>query len=100
VNGYRYLTRTAEDAAEILGEIQRVSRLSVTGVVNNSNLSDATTPQDIAATDRFAQETAKTYGVPMLFTAVDERIAAETGVLLENGTVFPVRIFVKKPWEE
>lgn len=100
VNGYRYLTRTAEDAAEILGEIQRVSRLSVTGVVNNSNLSDATTPQDIAATDRFARETAKTYGVPMLFTAVDERIAAETGVLLENGTVFPVRIFVKKPWEE
>lgn len=100
VNGYRYLTRTAEDAAEILGEIQRVSRLSVTGVVNNSNLSDATTPQDVAATDRFARETAETYGVPMLFTAVDERIASKTGELLQDGRIFPVQIFVKKPWEE
>ena len=32
VNAYRYLTRTSEEAAEILGEIERKARLEVTAV--------------------------------------------------------------------
>ena len=100
VNAYRYLTRTAQDAAEILEEIQRASRLTATGVVNNSNLANATTAQDVAATDQFARDIAEKYGVPMLFTAVDQHIASETYALIPSGKVFPVQIFVKKPWED
>lgn len=100
VNAYRYLTRTADEAAQILGEVQRASRLFVTGVVNNSNLAELTTAEDVAAKDSFARDTAAKYKVPLLFTSVEERIASETNALLPNGTIFPVKIFVKKPWEE
>ncbi|MEM1483909.1 cobalamin biosynthesis protein CobQ [Oscillospiraceae bacterium PP1C4] len=99
VNGYRYLTRTAQEASDILDEIQQVSRLSVTGVVNNSNLSDITTAQDVAETIPFAQETADKYQVPLLFTAVADCIAGETKSLLSGRKVYPVKIYVKKLWE-
>lgn len=99
VNAYRYLTRTAEEASKILGEIQIASRLNVTGVINNSNLAEITTAQDVAKTDEFAKTIAETQGVPLLFTAVNERIAPETEELLANKTIVPVKIFVKKPWE-
>ena len=99
VNGYRYLTRTAEDASEVLADIQAVSRLSVTGVVNCSNLADETTARDVADTADFAARTAQKYGVPVLFTAADERIAPELEGLMPAGMVYPVKIYVKKPWE-
>lgn len=99
VNGYRYLTRTAEEAAEILGEIEKKARLTVTGVVNNSNLSNDTTAQDVARTMGFAQETADRYGVPFLFTTVSKSLAEETRALVPERELYPVDIYVKKPWE-
>ena len=38
VNAYRYLTRTSEEAAEILGEIERKARLEVTAVSTTPTL--------------------------------------------------------------
>lgn len=99
VNAYRYLTRTAEEASIILKEIQIASRLNVTAVINNSNLAEITTAQDVAKSDAYAQTIAAKQGVPLLFTAVDERIESETKALLPNKTIVPVKIFVKKPWD-
>lgn len=99
VNNYRYLTRTSDEASGILEEIQRVSRLKVTGVVNNSNLSGETTPQDVIETIDFAQQTADRYGVPLLFSTVAEPIYEETKKLISGGALYPVKVYVKKPWE-
>ncbi|MCI8648985.1 MAG: ParA family protein [Anaerotruncus sp.] len=99
LNGYRYLTRTAEQAEQILLEIQQASRLSVSGVVNNSNLAKATTVQDILNTIPFAQQTAEHIGVPLLFTAVSRPLVSETARCLPEDTIYPVDIYIKKPWE-
>ena len=48
VNAYRYLTRTSGEAAQILGEIECAARLTATAVVNNSNLAEITTAEDIS----------------------------------------------------
>ncbi|MBC8584394.1 nucleotide-binding protein [Youxingia wuxianensis] len=100
VNGYRYLTRTSKEAAEILQEIQKISRLKVTGVVNNSNLADITTADDVVSTHQFALQTAQEYQVPLLFTSVKEDLAKQVKALMPGQKVYPVKIFVKKPWEE
>ena len=42
----------------------------------------------------FAREVARIAGLPLLFTAVPEGISVEN---IENP--FPVKIYVKKPWE-
>lgn len=99
VNRYRYLTRTAPEALEILWEIQKASRLQVTGVVNNSNLGEITTPEDVADTDTFARETAESCQAPLLAVSVNRRFAASVGDLLRDRKIYPISIYVKKPWE-
>lgn len=99
VNAYRYLTRTSEEAAEILGEIERKARLKVTAVVNNSNLADITTAGDIVSSAEYAEETARRYGIPVLCTTAWKKLAAEVGEKLPGREIYPVDIYVKKPWE-
>lgn len=99
VNAYRYLTQTSEEAAEILGEIERMARLTATGVVNNSNLADITTEDDVVSSIAYAEETAVRYGIPLLFSAVEKKLAAGVGERLPGGKIYPVDIYVKKPWE-
>ena len=99
VNAYRYLTRTSEEAAEILGEIERKARLEVTAVVNNSNLADITTADDIVSSAGYAEETARRYGIPVLCTTAWTKLAAGVGEKLPGREIYPVDIYVKKPWE-
>ena len=100
VNQYRYLTRTAQEADEILEQIQAASRLPVTGVVNNSNLSYETRPEDILSTVPFAREVADRHGVPLLCTAVRRDLLEQVQKLDALREYYPVDIYVKKLWEE
>ena len=99
VNGYRYLTRYAEEAEEILAEIERKSRLKVTGVVNNSNISNETTAEHILETIPFAQEVADRYQVPLLFTSAAKPLIEKLKKCAPDRRFYPVEIYVKKPWE-
>ena len=47
VNHYRPLASQPEDSAVLLAEIEAVSRLKATGIVNNSHLMKDTTRQTI-----------------------------------------------------
>lgn len=94
INQHRYLTATPDDALEVLREIAAVSRLSPTGVLNNSNLGEETTWEAVRESIPFAQAVAEKAGVPLRATAYDRR--------LEHGSIpdgYPVDIFVKKIWE-
>lgn len=100
VNQYRYLTRTAQEADEILEQIQAAAHLPVTGVVNNSNLAYETRAEDIVATLPFAQEVAARHGVPLAFTAVRRDLIGQVRKLDAHREYYPVDIYVKKIWEE
>ena len=76
VNRFRYLTRTPQEAAELLREIEAASGLTATDVVNNSNLGPETTADDITEGYRFASEVSRLTGLPLLFTAVRRDLAA------------------------
>lgn len=95
INRYRALTQTAEEAAEILREIEAVSRLKATAVVNNSHLKQFTTAQTVLNAMSFADETARLLGLPLAFTTVPRNLAGELNI--ENA--YPVDVYVRTPWE-
>lgn len=74
VNFYRPLSRTAEEALEIMREIEAASRLGFTSIVNNSNLGDITTAEDITATFSEAEKLSRLSGLPLKMTSVKESL--------------------------
>ena len=77
VNFYRPLTTTAEEALEVLREIEAAGGIPFTGIANNSNLGELTTPEDIAATEQKVLELSRISGLPLLMTCARADIAAD-----------------------
>ena len=92
VNSFRYLTGTPEETLELLRDIELVSSLKATAVVNNSNLGGDTTPQDVLGSLGYAEECARLAEVPLLFTAAKRELDIE-------GTK-PVDMYVRPYWLE
>ena len=93
VNASRPLTRTPADAVEALREIEAACGLPFTGIVNNTNLGQETTAQDVAVSLPYADEIAALTGLPVRFTCCAAQLAAELAALLPPGHVlFPIEI--------
>lgn len=71
VNFYRPLTTTADDALEVLREIEYAGHLPFTGIVNNSNLGDETVPDTVLRTTERTRELCEKSGLPLQFTSVN-----------------------------
>ena len=76
-NCYRPLTRTAEDAMEIMKEIEGACGLQFTCIVNNSNLGGETTAQTVLDSLAFIQKLSRLSGLPVWLHTAEERIAAQ-----------------------
>lgn len=70
VNFFRPLTRTAEEAIEVMREIEAAGGIPFTAIVNNSNLGEETTVEDIRSTAAETEKLAELTGLPILFTSV------------------------------
>ena len=77
VNAARPLTRTPEDAVEVLREIEAASQLPFTGIVNNTNLGPQTTAADVLGSVPYADKVAALMKLPVRFTCAVAPIAAE-----------------------
>ena len=71
VNFYRPLTRTAEEALEVMREVEFAAHMPFTGIVNNSNLGEDTSAEDILATHEEALKLCEMCGLPLRFTAAE-----------------------------
>jgi len=89
-NASRPLSRTAEMALEIMGEIEAAGGIPFTAIVNNTNLGRDTDWETVAASRQEAEKLSQISGLPLLFTAVEE------GVLpineRENDQYFPLKL--------
>lgn len=74
-NFYRPLTQTPEDAFEVMKEIESACGISMTGIVNNSNIGAETKEEDIERTHALALELSKISNLPVVFTCASEKIA-------------------------
>lgn len=94
-NRYRYLTRDPAAAMDILTEISAVSRLSPTGIVNNSNLGEETDCQTVEGSAAACRALEEFSGLPLLWHCAPRRLAGDLGL----SPVYPVEVYVRKPWE-
>ena len=92
VNRYRYLTRTPGEAAELLRDIEQVSRIKAKGIINCSNLGSETSAADVTVTADYAVQCGNAAGIPVVMTA------AERGLEVEGA--YPVDIYIRPFWEE
>lgn len=104
INRYRNLTTTAQEAADLLREIEAASHLKATGIVNNSHLRDETTADTVLASLGFARETAGLLGLPLVCTTVPRRLAEQFSDVPGDPThvenAYPIEVYVRTPWEE
>lgn len=106
VNKCRNLTSQPEDAAEVLREIEAVSRLKATGIVNNTHLMQETTEAVIREGAAFADGVSRITGLPVVCSTVrkdiDSVLSKELRSELTAGgaAVYPVDIFVSVSWQE
>lgn len=89
-NKYRPLTPTAEDAAEIMGEIEGACHIGFTAIINNSNLGGATTPEDVIASVTEAQKLSQLTGLPVIMTTVTNDLVNNLNGKIQN--LFPLTL--------
>ena len=85
-NCYRPLTRTPEDALEVMREIEDACHLPFTCIINNSNLGVETTPETITASQEFIAKLCEISGLPLWMTT------ARADIAQEMNNVFPLRL--------
>ena len=87
-NCYRPLTRTPEDALEVMREIEAACGLKFTDIINNSNLAAETTAETVLKSIPFVEELSRISGLPVFATSAEERVAAR----LEIDNVLPLHL--------
>lgn len=96
VNRYRPLTTDGKSTIEIMHEIEDACSIKFTGIVNNSNLGEETTADDILSSVPYAEEISELTGLPIVMTTVKEELARE--LITKIGNITPIRLFVKQSW--
>ena len=89
-NASRPLSRRAEDALEIMKEIEVAGGVPFTAIVNNTNLGKETTWETVTASMEEANKLSQISGLPLLFTAVEESVLPINE--RENEQYFPLKL--------
>ena len=87
-NCYRPLTRTPEDALEVMREIEVACGLKFTDIINNSNLAAETTPETVMDSEAYIRELCRISGLPLFATSVVEAVAEK----LDIPNVLPLQL--------
>ena len=74
INRFRPLTPDAPSTVEVMREIEQAGGIRFTGLVNNSNLGEATDEDTILSSVAYAQEVSDLTGLPVVMTTVRESL--------------------------
>ena len=97
INTQRPMTPNEVGIKEYLMDIEKSSRLKVTHLISNTNLSYETEINDIIKGDQMVHELSKELNIPHLYTAVREDLVDEIKGKL-HGEILPLKIHMKTPW--
>ncbi len=90
VNRFRPLTRDVSSTLEVMNEIVQAAGMPFTAVVNNSNLGEETTPEDVLSSMAYANEICRCTGLPLKMTTVHETLFPALSGRIEN--LFPLKL--------
>lgn len=69
INCFRPLSKTAEDIMALMNDIEAVSRLTVTGLVNSSNIAGLTTEEEVITGQAVVDEVSAKTGISCRYVA-------------------------------
>ena len=85
-NASRPLTRTPEDALEVMHEIEAACGLKFTDLINNTNLGNLTTPETVLSAAAYMEKLSELSELPVFATTAKADVAAQ----LELTDVLPL----------
>jgi len=88
-NCCRPLTPTAEEAMEVMREIEAACGLQFTDIINNSNLGPETTAETVMESLPFIQKLSQLSGLPVFAHTAETAVAAD---LADLPDVFPLHL--------
>ena len=74
-NSYRPLTRTPEEALEVMREMEAACGLRFTDIVNNANLGTETTPETVLDAVPYMEELSRLSGLPIFAHTAQANVA-------------------------
>ena len=87
-NCYRPLTRTPEEALEVMREIEAACGLQFTDIVNNSNLASETKAETVANSRDYMEKLSELSGLPIWLTTAEKQVASQ----LEGENILPLTL--------
>lgn len=73
-NFYRPLTRDNQSMLEVMREMEQAAGMKFTGIVNNSNLGEETTEEDVLSSVEKAKSFSEVCALPLVMTTVREEL--------------------------
>jgi len=98
INKFRPLTSDAISTLEVMAEIESACKMKFTGIVNNSNIGEDTTPELVMESMAYADEVSKIANIPVVYTTVDKAIYPELKDKIQN--LMPLTLYVRQSWQK
>jgi hypothetical protein len=99
LNINRPYVSSLEGAMYTIGQIEKASRLKVTGIINNSNISADTTMNDIGKGLELSEKLANILEIPLLYSTISSHLKEEAEEFSKTHKVIFINRFMKLPWE-
>ncbi len=90
INKFRPLTPDVESTLEVMAEIEAAGKFKFTGIINNSNLGEETTPKDVISSLNYAEAVSRAAKLPLVATSVNESLSKELSDKIDN--LFPLKL--------
>ena len=90
INKYRPLTPDGESTVEVMREVEQAGGIKFTAIVNNSNLGEETTAEDVLSSVSYAEEVSRFAGIPVKMTTVKNGLYDELSGKIEN--IMPLKL--------
>ena len=98
ISKYRPLTRDCDSTIAVMREIENAAHLKFTGIVNNSNIGDDTSEQDVLDSLSYAKEVSEKANIPIRMTTVKDSLFPSLKDKIEN--LMPISLYVRQSWAE
>ena len=96
INKFRFLTKDAQSTIEVMREIEDASKLKFTAIVNNSNIGEETTKEDVLSSVSYANEVSAITGLEIKMTTVKSDLYDSLKDDILN--LQPIDLYVRQSW--
>ncbi len=98
VNPYRPFTQSVPQIQQMAQEIENSSRLKISGIVSNPNLSGQTDEKIIKKGHILTKQAAQKLNLPIKFICIDERFSKKIKQENFEELIFYIKRFMHLPW--